>query len=302
MRLFDLHCDTLTEMRNRGCGIAANDLHISYEKSAAFSPYVQVAAVWSDSSLSDEDCLQRFPQVLSHYGGDFITDRASLEAVAEDGGRGLILAVEGARLLCGDIGNLDYLYSCGVRFLTLTWAHTDIIGGAHGTDTPLTPFGREVVEKCFDLGIVPDVSHASRKVCAEVTDMARHAGKRITATHSNSFSVHNHERNLTDREFSDIISLGGIAGISLAPEHLGCGPVGIGDTVRHILHYISVGGISSVALGCDFDGIGSTPEGLGDISRLPRLYDALVHAGLSEDDADRVFWKNAFDFARDELR
>lgn len=55
MRLFDLHCDTLTEMRNRGCGIAANDLHISYEKSAAFSPYVQVAAVWSDSSLSDEE-------------------------------------------------------------------------------------------------------------------------------------------------------------------------------------------------------------------------------------------------------
>ena len=132
--------------------------------------------------------------------------------------------------------------------------------------------------------------------------MARHAGKRITATHSNSFSVHNHERNLTDREFSDIISLGGIAGISLAPEHLGCGPVGIGDTVRHILHYISVGGISSVALGCDFDGIDSPPEGLGDISHLPRLYDALAHAGLSEDDADRVFWKNAFDFARDELR
>ncbi len=234
--------------------------------------------------------------------GIFITDRASLESVAEGGDSGLILAVEGARLLCGDIGNLDYLYSCGVRFLTLTWAHTDIIGGAHGTDTPLTPFGREVVEKCFDLGIVPDVSHASRKVCAEVTDMARHAGKRITATHSNSFSVHNHERNLTDREFSDIISLGGIVGISLAPEHLGCGPVGIGDAVRHILHYISVGGISSVALGCDFDGIDSPPEGLGDISHLPRLYDALAHAGLSEDDADRVFWKNAFDFARDELR
>ena len=57
-----------------------------------------------------------------------------------------------------------------------------------------------------------------------------------------------------------------------------------------------------MALGCDFDGIDSPPEGLGDISHLPRLYDALAHAGLSEDDADRVFWKNAFDFARDELR
>ena len=246
MRLFDLHCDTLTEMRNRGCGIAANDLHISYEKSAAFSPYVQVAAVWSDSSLSDEECLQRFPQVLSHYGGGFHNGpRFFLEAVAEGGGRGLILAVEGAQAAVRR-------YRKSRLSLLMRSAVSDSDMGAHRHNRRRARHGhsadsvraRAVLKRRFDLGIVPDVSHASRKVCAEVTDMARHAGKRITATHSNSFSVHSHERNLTDREFSDIISLGGIVGISLAPEHLGCGPVGIGDAVRHILHYISVGGIS----------------------------------------------------------
>lgn len=103
MRLFDLHCDTLTEMRNRGCGIAANDLHISYEKSAAFSPYVQVAAVWSDSSLSDEECLQRFPQVLSHYGGGIVKGRGycSGKLPGYSGCSCNVGAVEKMRMPCG---------------------------------------------------------------------------------------------------------------------------------------------------------------------------------------------------------
>ena len=61
--------------------------------------------------------------------------------------------------------------------------------------------------------------------------------------------------------------------------------------------YISLGGENAVVLGCDFDGITATPEGLGDISSLPRLYEALAER-LGENTAKRVFSLNALDFIK----
>lgn len=287
-------------MRKGYFSLEKNSLHISYEKARKFSPYIQVAAVWSDRTLSDREAWARFFEVLDYCPEKrFISSAKELDASVSEKGRGLILAVEGARLLCGDISRLDILYSAGVRFLTLVWEGEDIIGGAHGTESGLTPFGRECVSRCFELGIVPDVSHGSRKLCAEVIEMARASGKSIVATHSNSFFVNPHQRNLTEVEFSDIISVGGIVGISLAPQHLTeNGVASLCDVVRHIMHYVSLGGVGSVALGCDFDGIDTTPAELSDISCLDRLYGALLSEGLSEDEADRIFFKNAYDFVR----
>lgn len=305
MKLFDLHCDTISEMKKGGFGFEDNPLHISGSKASDFSPYIQVCAVWTDSSLSDGDAWTEFFKVTDHFRGtvktDYIKNSASLRDTAEKGGRGFILACEGARLLCGDIDRLDRLYAEGVRVLTLVWAGSDIIGGAHGTDDPLTPFGKQVVEKCFDIGIIPDISHASRASAKEVLDIAASFGKAPCATHSNSYSLHSHQRNLTDGEFSYIISLGGIVGVSLCPEHLAAGGAAVGDIVRHIMYYINKGGISSVALGCDFDGIGTVPDGICDISCLDRLYYALCSAGLSEDEAEQVFFANAYRFMMQNL-
>lgn len=306
MRLIDLHCDTLSEMKKGGYSFRDSPLHISEGKASAFSPYIQCAAVWSDRSLSDEEAWDNFFVVTDHFrdvtGYRFIKNGEQLDCAVREKKTGFILTCEGARLLNGKTERLDILYERGVRILTLTWAGHDIIGGSHGTDFPLTDFGRDVVRRCFEIGIIPDVSHGSRRVAKEVCDMAKEYKKAPVATHSNSFSVYSHQRNLTDEEFSYIISLGGIVGISLAPEHLAKKDAGIGDVVRHIKHYVNLGGISSVALGCDFDGISSTPAGIADISELDRLFYALCDAGFSEDSAERIFFTNAYDFLKKNIK
>lgn len=306
MKLLDLHCDTLSEMYKGRFSFSENPLHISEKKASVFSPYIQTAAIWSDSSLSDDEAWHNFFRVTDYFkevtNYEFIKSSADLENAIRTNQAGVILACEGARILCEKIDRLDRLFDEGVRLLTLTWAGHDIIGGSHGTELGLTPFGKDVVEQCFKIGIIPDVSHASRKVTEEVLEIAKSHSKPAIATHSNSYTQHSHQRNLTDQEFSYIISLGGIVGISLAPEHLSVNAdAGVSDVVRHIKHYINLGGISSVALGCDFDGISSTPNGLSDISRLVRLFDALVRDGLSEDDAERVFFTNAYEFLKENL-
>ena len=295
MDVIDFHCDTLTEIEKRGRGAHDPTLHITPEKAAAFDRYIQVGAVWTDSKLTDEAAWERFSRVVDMYGsldGAFpiMTPPDALGAK-----RAVILAVEGARLLAGRIERLGELYERGVRILTLGWAGSDCVCGSWDTTDGLTAFGREVVAGCFELGIVPDVSHASRKTTAEVIALAKDAKKSIIASHSDSYAICPHGRNLTDAEFREIVSLGGIVGVSLYPPHLAGETATVGDVVRHFEHYISLGGERSVVLGCDFDGIEATPEGLGDVSSLPRLYDALAEA-LGEDRAKRVFFDNARDF------
>jgi membrane dipeptidase len=52
--------------------------------------------------------------------------------------------------------------------------------------------------------------------------------------------------------------------------------------VDHIEHVIQVAGPEAVGLGTDFDGIQDPPEGLEDVSMLPRITEELLRRGHSE--------------------
>ena len=305
MKLFDLHCDTPYEMAHKNAPLTHNDLHISLDKTTLYSAYIQSAAVWSNHRLNDEDAWKDYLRISDHFMREVgNTPNAVLGRTADDlrradlsGERCFICAVEDARILAGNLTRLEVLQKRGVRFLTLTWAGESCIGGSHDTDKPLTDFGQGVMERCFDLHIIPDVSHASRAVTAEVLQIAKAHRKPVIATHSNAYSVHPHTRNLTDEEFLAIAECGGIVGISLCPEHLCAGKCGIEAVADHIRHYIRLGGENSVCLGCDFDGIGETPDGLNNVSYLPHLANHLNAMGIPSRVIDKLFFDNAYGFA-----
>ena len=56
----------------------------------------------------------------------------------------------------------------------------------------------------------------------------------------------------------------------------------------HIDHVVSLTGIDHVGLGSDFDGIAVTPDGLEDVSMLPKLFEELRSRGYSEDDIAKI--------------
>ncbi len=70
--------------------------------------------------------------------------------------------------------------------------------------------------------------------------------------------------------------------------------------VRHVLHFIDVGGIECVGLGTDFDGIGGILE-IDDSSKMPILADELKKAGLSDDQLEKIFYKNVLRVMKDAL-
>lgn len=310
MKLFDLHCDTSIRLLERNQSLYDNNCHISLKKAEGFENYAQVMAVFSQKHFSDSEAYSRFFEVVENLRKEVekykdsvkIIDRADeVLPLWQENKIPFILAVEDARILEGDISRLDRLWENGVKILTLNWSGETCIGGAHDTHSPLTDFGKEVVKKCFSLGIIPDVSHASFEGTKECIALAEEYKKPIIASHSDSYSVCQHSRNLTDEDFKKISSLGGIVGISLCPKHLANdGEASVSDIIKHIEHYLSLGGEDTVCLGCDLDGT-YLPHGFEDLSDIDKIEKELIRLGYSDELIEKICYKNALDFIKNNI-
>lgn len=310
MKLFDLHCDTATELLKKDQELYENCLHVSLSKAETFENYAQVCAVWSDSSLSDWQAWSRFFEVLENFQKEveknknrasIISRSKQIPLLWEKKKAAFIISVEDARILENEILRLDVLRRAGVRILTLNWSGVSCIGGAHDTDVGLTDFGIKAVKKCFDIGIIPDVSHSSEAGTKECIRLAHEKKKPIIASHSDSYSVNPHSRNLRDEDFCDIAKLGGLVGICLCKNHLSdTGHATVSDVIRHIEHFLSLNGENTICLGCDMDGT-DMPDGIENISDLSKIANELSRLNYSNNLIEKIFYGNALEFAKNNI-
>ena len=290
--LFDLHCDTLLEAYNLGSSLEHNILHISLEKSSVFSPYFQVTSIWSDNNLTDDEAFFKTTKVINHYKSNGIVFLTNVKAQANGG---FILGIEDARLLNNSINRLEQLHKLGTRILTLNWKNTSCVGGGFNTDEGLTDFGIDIVKKCAKLGIIVDLSHSSSKVFNDVINLAARLGFSPIASHSNSFSVCNHKRNLTDEQLRSLISLNSVVGISLVNEHVNLNGATKYDLIQHASHILSLGGENLLCLGCDFDGCTNLVQGIYGIEDLEALFSFFTQE-FGYKIAKKIFFENAYNF------
>lgn len=307
--LIDTHCDTAYELFARGESLDSNTCHISLDRARVYKNYAQFFAVWSDKRLDDENAWQNFLKISDYLSSelDRLADRAvavgtasELDLAWDSGRTAVFLAIEDARLLCRDVTRLDVIKARGVKYLTLLWSGETCIGGSHDTNAGLTDFGKAVVRGCFERGIIPDVSHASEKATDDIISIAYEYRKPIIASHSNSYKVYPHSRNLRDGHLKAICELGGTVGISLCPYHLADSSkksVGVDDVLRHIEHYLNIGGEDFSGLGCDLDGT-SLPSGFSGLDSLAVIADELARKNYSEELIEKIFWKNHYSFIK----
>lgn len=307
--LFDLHCDTLTELYNSKEGLFSNSMGVSLERYEKYSKKAQVFAIWSDKSLTDDEAYLKFMRVSCEFKSQIeenserialCTNGEELKKEAGENKLCAILAVEDARLLSGDVSRLERLYETGVRVLTLGWKGKTCIGGSYDTSEGLSPFGYEVLKECENLGITVDVSHLSEK---SFWDVAGKATKPYIASHSNSYLLCDHRRNLTDVQIRTVVSSGGIYGINLVGKHLSKTLEGekMHDTASaielvcsHIEHFYDIAP-KNTCLGLDLDGT-CAPEGLDKVDKIATLHEALTNRGMDDEGANDVFYNNAYNF------
>lgn len=309
LKLFDLHCDTPYRMYNEHQPLKSNSLHVSIDKISKYKKYIQIAAIWSDKRKNDDEAYSLFWRILNNFKCEIESNRQSAAICRTfadvqqlpDKTAAFFLAVEDARILSGNIERMHELYDAGVRFMSLNWAGENALGGGYDTNSPLTHLGRSIVKMAFDLGITIDVSHSSQKVIDEIAEMAVSARRPILASHSDSNTIAVHPRNLTDEQFTKIKRCGGIVGISFARAHL-CGNdaniSSIASIIEHIEYFLGLDGQHTICLGCDFDGIETTPEGIGSIDQLDRLAEAMSARNFSDELIHAIFYQNAYNFLK----
>lgn len=313
LRFFDSHCDTAYELYHRGVGLDENNCHVSLSNATPYSQYAQYYAVWSNRRLDDEACWQDFLRIAEYFDRDIerLADRVTrvrtgneLTTALGQGKHAAILAVEDARLIAGDLARLDILHGMGVRYLTLLWGGNSCIGGSHDTEDGLTELGKQTVRRCFELGIIPDVSHASEKSTDDILNIAAQYGKPVIASHSNAYSVYAHSRNLRDRHFDTIRSLGGTVGVSLCRSHLTSHkehPATPEHVFAHVDYYLSRGGEDVVGFGADWDGT-DLPDGMEHLGAMPLVAEIMARHNYSDELIDKIFFGNAYDFAIKNLK
>ena len=329
MKVWDLHCDTLYELRRAEKAGAPksflhNDLHIDLEKLQqgdyllqCFAAYVDLAdpAPGADPLVSVLEEIDIFKRLMAAYPEKIapVYTAADLERNRAEGKLSAMLTVEEGGCCKGSLGVLRRLQELGVRMMTLTWNYPNELAAPNAnpggplvanTETGLTERGFAFLEEMEKLHITADVSHLSDK---GFWDIANHSTRPFAASHSNCRALSPHNRNLTDEMIRALAEKGGIAGLNYCASFVDADsahPKLCRSTVerlaKHAAHFKQVGGIEIIGLGSDFDGIGGKLE-MDDCSKLPLLADALRREGFTEDEVEAIFYRNARRFFEENL-
>jgi membrane dipeptidase len=249
-----------------------------------------------------------------------------------------LMGAEGGNMIEGSMENLETLYSRGVRYLGLTWNTSNAIAISARDETELgkagglTEFGKQVVTRMNELGIMVDVSHLGETAFWDVVSISKDP---IIASHSNVYNLAPHYRNLTDEQIKAIAKSNGYIGINfynkfLDPganvsqikniqskykngssgfndddliefnenrykfitENKSDGGTSVDVLVDHIDYIVKLVGVDYVGLGSDFDGLITTVNELYDATCYPIITKKLVERGYSEQDIRKILGLN----------
>lgn len=327
MKYIDTHCDTLmgSYFDPTGFNLLNNPkTMVDFSRMqqggamaqffAMFLPPVGAEKMMGlDKPIDDEDYLAKLSSALKRNIAEnsdiigFATNADELEANEKAGKMSAFLTIEDGRSVNGSMDNLQRYYDMGVRLISLTWNFKNCFGSPNSKDPKimaegLTDFGKDAVVRMQELGMLVDVSHLSD---GGFMDVAKLAKVPFIASHSNCRTLSPHQRNLTDEMIKILADKGGVAGINFGPEFLNADVTCKDSTneliVKHIKHFIHIGGTDCVGLGSDFDGIGGNLE-VGSSDKVPMIWDLLHKEGISDDVIEKIAWKNHFRVIKEAMK
>lgn len=333
MKVWDLHCDTLYRLLGREDtagepaveAFAKDGGMLDLAKMRAGDYLLQCFACFVGLEESPDPLVSAlreadlFHRLLAAYPDDlvWVKSAADIDKLGEDGRIGAMLTIEEGAVCRDDLAILRDFYRLGVRMMTLTWNHQNGLGSPNITpdyneDTwpvkdpgapGLTGVGREFVAEMERLHMIVDVAHLSD---AGIRDLLAIATRPFAASHSNARACCPHLRNLPDELLRAMGEKGCLIGLNYCPAFLDDTPdrkhcIGsVAQMARHAKYILNLAGEDALALGSDFDGIGGELEITG-AQDLPLLAEGLVNEGIPARVVEKIFYKNARRFFRENL-
>lgn len=227
---------------------------------------------------------------------------AEVESAFAAGKIALPLGMENGAPVSGDLANLDYFFERGIRYITLTHSKANHISDSSYDKNRkwngLSDFGKTVVKRMNELGIMVDISHVSDEAFWQAIKIS---ATPIIASHSSArHFTPGFERNMSDDMIKALAKNGGVIMINYgsgfltkaANQYLGGRTTAyaayleekgieetiaikkafrteylenhpypyadISDVLDHIDHVVKIAGIDAVGIGSDYDGVGDS--------------------------------------------
>jgi membrane dipeptidase len=236
----------------------------------------------------------------AHWG--LARSAADIRRIAAEGRIAILYGMENGSPIEGKIENLDEYYRRGIRYITLCHGkNNQLCDSSYDTARTwkgLSPFGKTVVKRMNQLGVLVDISHVSDDTFYDVLKIA--SAPPIASHSSCRKFTPGFERNMSDDMIRELGRKGGIMMINfgstfirddvrrrgdvlrekvdafMKERHLGeqdpavasyrkqleQGETGrfadVRDVADHIDHAVRLAGIDHVGFGSDFDGVGDT--------------------------------------------
>ena len=127
------------------------------------------------------------------------------------------IGIENGYIIGNNINLLEDFYNLGARYITLAHiGHNQIsdssipkksLNDASEIHGGLSSFGKEVISKMNQLGIMVDISHISDKAALQAIKLSQTP---VIASHSSARAIANHPRNLSDNIIKKIANKNGV--------------------------------------------------------------------------------------------
>ncbi|MDO8995027.1 MAG: dipeptidase [Sediminibacterium sp.] len=185
---------------------------------------VQLFSVWCDGDKiqpyawanREIDTLyavaNRNPQKI-----EIVADYAALKKAVRKNKLAAMFGVEGGHMIEDDINKIDLLYNRGVRYMTLTWNNSTSWASSAMDESKLkndpsaklglTDFGKQVVKRMNQLGMMVDLSHVGERT---FWDAIQTTTKPVLVSHSNAYALCPVFRNLKDEQIDAVGKNGGV--------------------------------------------------------------------------------------------
>ncbi|WP_462408673.1 dipeptidase [Neobacillus sp. Marseille-QA0830] len=286
MNIIDLHCDVLLKLWEANGSLRfadAPELQANKTRLHEGKIKVQFFAIFIEPILPSDLMFQAALKQIDYFYKEVLGKNPDMVHIKEwsdfdrlkIGQIGAVLTLEGVEAIGNDITKLETLYRLGVLLVGLTWNYANL--AADGAEEPrgagITRFGRDVVLLNNQYQILTDVSHLSEKAFWDVMEIAEYP----IASHSNSRTLCDHPRNLTDEQASVMFQKRGLIHVVYhSPFVKEDENAALSDLVKHIDHFCSLGGVSQIGLGSDFDGTTRLVQSLEDASKTQNLINELL--------------------------
>ena len=271
--------------------------------------------------------VDRYPDYL-----ELALTADDIERIHADGKIASLIGMEGGHSIEDSLAVLRATYDLGARYMTVTHSKNTNWADSATDDSQfdgLNDFGREVIREMNRLGMLVDLSHVSPATMHDTLDVT---AAPVIFSHSSSFAVCNHVRNVPDDVLLRVRDNGGVvmvvflgyyvsedlrtwaerrqakrdrlskdqsgdnvaitAGLA-AWDRVNPKPrATIGQVVDHMDHIRDVIGVDYIGIGGDYDGTSSLPVGMEDVSTYPDLLVEMLRRGYTDEAVRKIIGLN----------